>query len=114
MLTLEERLSVAQGKIARIQRRMKINTWVTAIIGGLALVALSVYFTYGYFSIKELLDPKMLVNMVGQRIEDELPETRKQIETRIIESAPEMAEQLSERVVSLAPTARKSADDGKK
>lgn len=75
------------------------------------LLLLTGYFTYGYVTILGFVNkPDELVSFVSTRVEDYLPEARRQAETIIKEGAPEWAETASDELVTNAPKIREQLE----
>jgi len=108
---LNNRLDNAQTRLDNLRRSVKRSSIITVCIGGALLLLLTGYFTYGYVTILAFVNkPDELVSFVSTRVEDYLPEARRQAETIIKEDAPEWAEMASEELVASAPDIREKLE----
>ncbi len=93
--TLSDRMTQLTQQISRHESAISRSSRTTNIIGVIALVALSIYFYFGYTMIAGLLEPKTLVPYGARMLEDRLPEARKALVKQISDSAPYWAKEAS-------------------
>lgn len=111
LTALNKRLDDALAELDTQRRRVKRSSIISTCVGGALLALLTAYFTVGYVKILEFVNkPEEAVALVGQTMEDMLPDVRKQIETMIIEGAPEWAKMASEELLASAPDIREQLE----
>lgn len=93
--TLSDRMTQLTQQISHHESAISRSSRITSIIGAIALVALSVYFYFGYTMIAGLLEPETLVPFGARMLEDRLPEARKALVKQIADSAPAWAKEAS-------------------
>lgn len=93
--TLSDRMNQLTQQISRHESAISRSSRMTSIIGAIALVALSIYFYFGYTMIAGLLEPETLVPFGARMLEDRLPEARKALVKQIADSAPAWAKEVS-------------------
>ena len=93
--TLFDRMTQLTQQISRHESAISRSSRFTNIIGAIALVALSIYFYFGYTMIAGVLEPEMLVPYGARMLEDRLPEARKALVKQIADSAPAWAKEAS-------------------
>lgn len=93
--TLSDRMTQLTQQISRHESAISRSSRTTSIIGAIALVALSIYFYFGYTMIAGLLEPETLVPYGARMLEDRLPEARKALVKQIADSAPAWAKEAS-------------------
>lgn len=103
---LSDRLTQLTQQVARHEAAISRSARLTTTIAMIALVALSIYFYFGYTMIAGLLEPEMLVPYGTRMLEDRLPEARKALVTQIAASAPAWAKEASLQVRKEIPTLR--------
>ncbi|MGE5192702.1 MAG: hypothetical protein ACM3U2_09380, partial [Deltaproteobacteria bacterium] len=108
---LQSRLEQIQQELSRERRRVARATRLTAVVGLLALILLSVYFYYGYHEFAYATEPEHVVDAAEVVIDSHLPEARRSLESQIIKSAPEWAEGLSKQAQNAIPQARQKLTD---
>ncbi|MSR30856.1 MAG: hypothetical protein EXR99_05045 [Gemmataceae bacterium] len=99
-----ETLKKALEKRLASQKRSNL---IVGIVGGLLLVLLVGYFSYGYSAIKGMLKPEDLVAFGTQTMKDQIPELRKTIETKVMEAIPNAAEMVTKSALDNIPEGRK-------
>ncbi len=104
---MKERLSRLEQDLNRQCQRVDRSTRLTAWVGIIALIAVTVYSYIGYKGISEAVEPKNVVSMVETTLDDQLPQLRRRLETEIVQSAPEWANTLSQEALGSLPVARK-------
>lgn len=93
--TLSDRMTQLTQQISGHESAISRSSRITNLIGAIALVALSIYFYFGYTMIAGLLEPKTLVPYGARMLEDRLPEARKALVKQIADSAPAWAKEMS-------------------
>ncbi len=93
--TLSDRMNQLTQQISRHESAISRSSSITSIIGAIALVALSIYFYFGYTMIAGLLEPETLVPYGARMLEDRLPEARRALVKQIADSAPSWAKEAS-------------------
>src|SRR6266849_4904796 len=104
--SLKERLQRLEQDLIRQRKRTDATTTLTAIVGVLILIAVGWYFWYGYTEIKGAIEPAGVVELVGQKLDDNIPVVRRQLEDEIKKSAPQWAATLSKEALEQLPVAR--------
>lgn len=108
---LNKRLEGAQTQLDSLRRGVKRSAIISTCIGVVLLLLLTGYFTYGYLQILNFVNkPEEAVSLVGQTVEDMLPDARKQLETMIVNDSPAWAERASEELVANAPKIREQLE----
>jgi hypothetical protein len=100
-----------KGELAAEVSRTRRSTFLTGLVGAIALIALFGYFTFGYMKFEEATQPEHLVNVAQTIVNDNLPEARKSIEAEVVRSAPIWAEGLSKQARDAIPTAREKLEE---
>ncbi|HVC98419.1 MAG TPA: hypothetical protein VND64_32430 [Pirellulales bacterium] len=108
--SLEDRLDSVQRELAAQQRKLVGRTRFTGFIAAIVLVALSVYFYYGYTQLNELTEAAKLVALAEITIVDNLAPARRILEDEIKSGAPGWADQLSREVQESLPQAREELE----
>lgn len=93
--TLSDRMTQLTQQISRHESAISRSSRITGIIGAIALVALSIYFYFGYTMIAGLLEPETLVPYGARMLEERLPEARQALVKQIADSAPAWAKEAS-------------------
>jgi hypothetical protein len=109
--SLDQRLERLERRIASQRTQVARRSGVTAFVAVILLVVLAGYFYFGYKSINEVTQPKMVVQVAESFIDTNLPELRKSLQAEIVRSAPGWAEQLSGEVQSGMPQAREHLEN---
>jgi hypothetical protein len=109
--TANEQLEAAHRSLRRLRWRVRFGTWLTAIVGLLLLGLVAGYFTYGYLEIASLQDPEQLVSLVGNTVDDAIPQLRQRLEDEVKNNAKSWAQQASEQAVAQAPSVRESLEE---
>ena len=109
--TLIDRSEAAQKELKKLRRRFQLGSWITGIVGAVIIVVLAGYFCYGYIKISELKDPELIVALVGQLVDDQIPQVRRRLESEVDNNAAVWAQQASEEVLKVAPTLRKEIEE---
>jgi len=111
LTALNKRLDSALAELETQRHRVKRSSIISVCIGGALLALLTAYFTVGYVKILEFVNrPEEAVALVGQTLEDMLPDARQQLETMIVEDASEWAEMASEELLASAPDIREQLE----
>jgi len=106
-----ERLEATHRQLKAMRRRFQRSTWITAIIGFGLLALVAGYFAYGYTEISDFRNPDLLVALVGDAVDQAIPEIRRTVEAEVNNNAPVWAEQVSQQVVATIPTGRQKLED---
>jgi len=109
--TLTERIEASYRELRKMRRRFRSVTWITAIIGFGLLLLVAGYFCYGYLEISSFRNPDLLVSLVGNTIDQQIPLLRRRIETEVENNAATWAEQASQQVIAAIPTLRQQLED---
>jgi hypothetical protein len=109
--SLQTRLDHLKHELAAQSRRTNFSTFLTLVIGALALSALGFYFVYGYNQFQEVTRPEKLIDTADGMISQSLPEARKSLEDEVAKSAPVLADRLSKQALASLPQAREKLRD---
>jgi hypothetical protein len=109
--TLVERGEAAQKELKKLRFRFLLGAWITGIVGLAILALLTIYFRYGYTEISSLKDPKFIVSLVGNLIDDQIPQARQTLESQVDANAAVWAQQASDQVVAYIPSVREQLED---
>jgi hypothetical protein len=93
-------------RLASRSRMTNFGSTLTLLIGLIAVGALSFYFYYGYTEIKNITNPKTVVDFIQGQISDNAVPVREAAAKHIRESAPKLAEDLSNQLMAQMPVAR--------
>jgi len=108
--SLTDRAEAVYRELRSMRRRFRLSAWITLIVGGLLLLLVAFYFSYGYAKISELKDPDLIVSLVGQMADDQIPILRQNIESQVKQNAPTWAQQASDQVVEAIPRVREEIE----
>ena len=108
--SLPDRTDAIYRELKSMRRHFQIGSWITLIVGGLLLLLMAGYFAYGYSKISELKDPEMIVALVGQTVDDQIPVVRQRLEDEVKNNATTWAEQASQQVLDGIPPARRQIE----
>jgi hypothetical protein len=100
------RIDQLNRRLASRRRSTNFASTLTLIIGLIAIGLLSFYFYYGYKQFQEVTDPKMLITLVKDQVNSNLPEVRNMAAQEIRASAPQWAQEASNELIKQMPTAR--------
>jgi len=109
--SLKERLQRLEQDLIKQRKRTNTTTALTAIVGIIALVAVGIYSYIGYTEISWAAEPERVVETLGQKLDDNIPVVRKQLEDEIKKSAPQWAATLSKEAFEQLPVARQHLQD---
>jgi hypothetical protein len=109
--TVNEQIEAAHRGLKKLRRRIRLGSWMTTIVGLLLLALVAGYFTYGYVQISGFKDPELLVSLVGQTIDQSIPQLRQRVETEVDNNAATWAQQVSEQALAAAPALRENLED---
>lgn len=98
--SLSERTEAVYRELRSMRRRFRLSAWITLIVGGLLLLLVGFYFAYGYSKISELRDPELIVSLVGQMVDDQIPAVRQNLEAQVEQNATTWAEQASQQLLA--------------
>ena len=102
----EERIDAAQRNLKSLRRRFQFGTWMTVIIGFGLLALVSFYFYYGYKEISDLKDPELIVSLVGDTVDSQIPQLATMAKDQVDTNATVWAEQASQQALAQLPTLR--------
>ena len=106
-----EQVETVRQQLRKLRRRIRIGSWMTTIVGLALLCLVAFYFIYGYLEISTLKDPERLVALVGQTIDQSIPEVRKRLQQEVDNNAESWAQLASERALEAAPAAREKLEE---
>ena len=109
--TANEQIEAAHRSLRKLRRRIRLGTWLTTIVGLLLLGLVAGYFVYGYTEISDLQDPELLVSLVGNTVDQSIPQVRKRLEDEVKNNAATWAQRASEEAVAAAPRLRETLED---
>ena len=108
---LADRTEAVYRELKSLRRRFQIGSWIFLIVGGLLLLLVAVYFWIGYSEISSFRDPELIVNLVGQTVDDQIPIVRQRLEDEVKNNASTWAEQASQQVVAAIPSLRQQLEE---
>ena len=108
--SLPERAAAVGRQLRSLRRRFRAGSWITLIVGGLLLLLVAGYFTYGYCELASLRDPELIVSLVGDTVDQQIPLLRSRLENEVKTNAPAWAEQASQQVIAGIPPLRQSLE----
>jgi hypothetical protein len=103
---LADRMNKLTQQISQHEAAINRSARAMMTVGLIALVALSVYFYFGYTMIADLLEPNKLVPYGAQMLSDRLPDARKALVKQISDSAPAWAKETSVQARKEIPAVR--------
>lgn len=103
---LSDRITQLTQQISRHESAIGRSANITTTVGLIALVALSIYFYFGYTMIAGLLEPETLVPYGARMLEERLPEAREALVKQVKDSAPAWAKEASVQVRKEIPGLR--------
>jgi len=109
--TVTERIEATHRELRALRRRFRRGGWITLIVGLALLLLIAGYFTYGYVQISSFKDPELLVSLVGNTLDQQIPEVRRRLEEEVNKNADTWAEQASQQVVAAIPPLRQQLED---
>src|SRR2546428_527732 len=92
---LTQRIDQLHRELVAQRKRTDQSAIITALLGGVILIALAGYFYFGYTQFSEVTRPERIVQAAQTVVNDNLPVARKAIEDEVVRSAPVWAESLS-------------------
>ncbi len=108
--SLPERAAAAGRQLRSLRRRFRAGSWITLIVGGLLLLLVAGYFTYGYRELASLRDPELIVSLVGDVVDQQIPLLRSRLENEVKTNAPVWAEQASQQAIAAIPPLRQNLE----
>jgi hypothetical protein len=108
--SLTDRTEAVYRELRSMRRRFRLSAWITLIVGGLLLLLVVFYFTYGYHEIARLRDPDLIVSLIGQTVDTQIPTLRQNLEAQVKQNASTWAEQASEHALAAIPDVRKQIE----
>ncbi len=108
--SLTDRAEAVYRQLRSMRRRFRLSAWITLIVGGLLLLLVAFYFSFGYAKISELKDPDLIVSLVGQMADDQIPILRQNIESQVKQNATTWAQQASDQVLDAIPRVREEIE----
>ncbi|MFH1266833.1 MAG: hypothetical protein ABIK89_13980 [Planctomycetota bacterium] len=109
--TVTERIEATHKELRALRRRFRRGSWITLIVGLALLLLIAGYFAYGYKEISSFKDPEGLVSLVGNTVDQQIPELRRRLEEEVKNNAGTWAEQASQQVVAAIPPLRQQLED---
>ena len=107
---LVDRTEAVYRELRSMRRRFRLGAWTTLIVGGLLLVLVTFYFSYGYSEVSSFRDPELLVSLVGDMAEQQIPAMRKMAQEQVDQNADAWAEMASKQVLAQIGPARKQIE----
>lgn len=105
--TLADRTEAVYRELRSMRRRFSLGAWITLIVGGLLLLLVVGYFSYGYSEISSFRDPELIVSLVGDMADQQIPALKKMAEDQVNQNATVWAEQASQQVLAQVEPLRK-------
>lgn len=106
----EARLAQLRRDLEAERRKTARSTTLAAILGVVALIALGIYFAFGYKMIDETTQPRRLVEVASTLVQDNLPAARQSLQEQVAASAPVWAEGLSQQAQAALPSGREQIE----
>lgn len=103
-------LEDVQRQLGELRGRANRASTLTLVVGAIALLLLTGYFTFGLSLIDQFSEPELLVAQGAQLIDEKLPEARASLEQQVATQAPIWAEGLSRRALDSMPSAREQLE----
>lgn len=103
---LPQRIDRLQAQLAEWKRSSQRSSKVLLVLGFGSIALLTFYFAYAYREFNAFLQPEVIVNLVQDFGNTQLPVAREQLEAEIKRNAPTIAEGLSKQAQSSMPLAR--------
>jgi hypothetical protein len=97
---LVDRTEAVYRELRSMRLRFRLGAWITLIVGGLLLMLVTVYFSYGYSEVSSFRDPELIVSLVGDMAEQQIPTMRKMAQDQVDQNATAWAEMASEQVLT--------------
>ena len=107
---LVDRSEAVYRELRSMRIRFRLGAWITLIVGGLLLLLVIGYFSYGYSEISSFRDPELVVSLVGDMADQQIPALKKMAEDQVNQNASVWAEQASEQVLAQAEPMRKQIE----
>ena len=108
--SLTDRTEAVYRELRSMRWRFRLSAWITLIVGGLLLLLVAFYFSFGYSKISELKDPELIVSLIGQMADDQIPILRQNIESQVEQNASTWAQQASDQVLGAIPRVREEIE----
>lgn len=109
--TLTQRIEASHRELRKMRRRFRFSSWITAIIGFGLLLLVAGYFSYGYVQISSFRDPELLVSLVGNAVDEQIPQLRRRLQQEVENNAATWAQQASQQVIAAIPPLRQQLED---
>ncbi|MHB8900226.1 MAG: hypothetical protein ACYC6Y_15865 [Thermoguttaceae bacterium] len=104
--SLLDRTDAVYRQLRALRRRFRVGAWITLIVGGLLAVLVGTYFYIGYHEISDFRNPELIVSLVGDMVDQQIPSLRQAAQDQDKNNASTWAEQASKQVVSAIPQLR--------
>jgi hypothetical protein len=108
--SLADRTEAVYRELRSLRRRFRVGAWITLIVGGLLLLLVATYFYIGYREISSFRDPELIVSLVGDMVDQQIPALRQTAEDQVKANAPVWAEQASQQVLAAIPPLRQQVE----
>lgn len=120
---LLERLDALHTEFARRNWWTNFGNLTTVTVGGLLVVLMLGYFTFGYVQIKDLTDSEMLYALLEQNLRNTkmpgsnrgvpttLSQARRYLESEIDKTSTRLAKQMSEQLLQRGPQIREQIEN---
>ena len=105
------RLEQLRRDLTAERKRIGTSAIALGVVGLIVLIALGIYFGYGYSLIAETTEPDRLVTVGMDLLDKNLPEVRRTVQEQVATNAPIWAEGLSRQAQAALPTAREKLED---
>ena len=107
---LVDRSEAVYRELRSMRFRFRLGAWITLIVGGLLLLLVVGYFSYGYSEISSFRDPELIVSLVGDMADQQIPALKKMAEDQVNQNAAVWAEQASQQVLAQVEPLRKQIE----
>ncbi|MEM7781785.1 MAG: hypothetical protein AAF939_11020 [Planctomycetota bacterium] len=100
---IEERIELLNREISAKRIETNIFSNISLVLGLIVVIALGVYFGYGYKALNDVTQPEMVVSYAKAQITDASVEVRKVATEEIKKSAPVWAQEASTQFINNIP-----------
>ncbi len=107
---LVDRTEAVYRQLRSLRRRFRVGGWLAMIVLGAILGYLLFALPLGYGWISEFRNPELIVSVVSQMADQQIPAVRRMAEDQVNQNASVWAEQASEQVLAQVAPMRKQIE----
>jgi hypothetical protein len=107
---MEERIDLLTKELAAKRKSTNFSSNASLILGLLSILLLCGYFGYGYYAMKEMTRPEIIVQSASTWLETYSVEARQAAAEEIRKSAPVWAQEAIKELVANVPAFREKAE----